>query len=192
MLTMRKKHRVARIIAREGCAHDQVAGENGGKILAAVNPEIDMAIEERVLDLLDKGRLRRGADGAGSAGRARGDCAERAGGAGRARRVGWSFVAGRANDDDLATRTAALGNQPRHRVCLPECQRTASRPDAQRGHASGSLSLSPSANSLVKASVYWPTSSVSPSVFSCSVGVNNSFSNMSRVISSIRKRTSGG
>src|SRR5581483_8215363 len=201
--THRENDRVERFLARKHTRDGQTVGENRRHVLAAVNGEIDLVPQQRLLDFLHEQAL------AADFGQ---------------RRV-LQPVARRPDDHDAALRSTGFGNPRGNGVRLPQGELAAARPKAQfrsgrchtrRGYnryrgprvprengstrfcwrrstrpgLASSCSLRP--NSRVSASVYAATASASPTAFSCSVGVSSSFSTIKWVISSAGGRASGG
>ena len=113
--TSRQHQGVSGIFALEHRAHLESLGQHRGHVLAAVNGQVDVAGQQRVLDFLHEQAL--SADL-------------------RQRRVLQAIARG-LDDDDLAgcagRRLKALGHQPR----LEEGELTSSTAETKRGHCAG-------------------------------------------------------
>src|SRR5258708_420209 len=189
-----------RIFARKHARDGEPLRQDRRHVLAAVDGEIDFVTQQRVLYFFHEQAV--------------------AADFGQGRLL--QAVARRLDDDDAAGRSAAFGDACRDSVGLPERELAAARPESRlarqsqrrlwrsngatvpgllarpspasfasfAGSPAASFSLRP--NSLVSASVYALTASLSPTALSCSVGVSSSFSMMRWVISSTRVRASGG
>ncbi len=111
----RHHERIPRILALEHGAHLEAIGQHGRHVFAAVHREVDLAAQERVLDLLDEEALAP-------------DFGER---------PLLQAIARRLDDHDVACDTAgrfeALGDEPR----LKECELTSSASETKGCHWAG-------------------------------------------------------
>src|SRR6185503_14101254 len=171
--------RVPGVLPRKRRRDRESVRQDRRHVLRAVDGEIDLACQQRVLDFLDEESLATDL---------------------RQRRILKPIAA--SLDDDRLGRHTRLLEQRGHRLRLPERQRAASGAEFERPHddtsdsssgATDPLSLSPARlNSRFRASAYATIIASSLTDFNCSVGVSSSFSTMSRVTSSMRDRASGG